>query len=534
MPASPDLLATPALLLQALAGRNLQVATQAPAAPDAAGARPIVNATHLLLPALDAPLQRAAVAHAAAHVLYSRPAQPSATLKPLGLAVVGAMEDARVELLLARALPGVRAWFDAPLRQVLEPGGLSVHALFSRLALALHDERYADGNAWIDKARTRFAAASRAHGLEDDTAFRRLASVLANDLGQMRVRFDPRLYAVPAPYRDDNSYLWQHGTTREAEAQPLPSPIRLQAPPAEGTTPALKTTMPALAYPEWDYRSGVLRQDWCSLYELRPLPAGDAATTPAAQRPLLPLQRVRPQHGRRLRRQWDGETLDLDAAIESAVERRLQGAPSGRIFQRPGPQARPLSLLVLLDLSQSTGERAAGQARSLLEVEQEAALLLARSAQGAGERIALHGFCSDTRAQVRYHRLLDFGEPLDARAAARLQAQQAAWSTRLGTALRHACALLAAEPAERRALLVLTDGAPADVDVFDARYLVEDARAAVRDAARLGLPVCGLAVDAGAAAYARRIFGAGNYRIAETPAQLPRQLAALHARFSGA
>ncbi|MBI2746237.1 MAG: VWA domain-containing protein [Burkholderiales bacterium] len=531
MPVSPELLAAPALLLQALAGRGLQVAMQAPAAPDAAAARPIVDATHLLLPALDIAMQRAAVAHAAAHLLYSRPAQPSATLKPLGLAVVGAVEDARVELLLAHVLPGVRTWFDAPLRQVLEPEGLSVQALFSRLALALHDEHYADGNHWVDKARTLFAAARRENGLEDDTAFRRLASVLANDLGQMRVRFDPRLYAVPAPYRDDNSYLWQHGATRETEAQPLPSPITLQAPPAGSTVPATETTMPALAYPEWDYRSGVLRPDWCQLYELRPGAAVQTAPPPA-HRPLLPLQRVRPQHGRRLRRQWEGDTLDLDAAIEAAVERRLQRAPTGRIFQRPGPQARPLSLLVLLDLSQSTGERAAGQVRSLLEVEQEAALLLARSAQGAGERIALHGFCSDTRAQVRYHRLLDFGEPLDAQAAARLQAQQAAWSTRLGTALRHACALLAAEPAERRALLVLTDGAPADVDVHDARYLVEDARAAVQDAARLGLPVCGLAVDAGAAAYARRIFGAGNYRIAETPDQLPRQLSALHARFS--
>jgi Mg-chelatase subunit ChlD len=533
MPASPEPLAAPALLLQALAGRNLQVATQLPAAPDAPPARPLLNATHLLLPPLDTPLRRAAVAHAAAHLLHSRPAQSSAALKPLGLAVVGAVEDARVELLLARALPGVRAWFDAPLRQALEPEGLSVTALFSRLALALHDERYGDGNHWIAKARTLFAAARREHGLEDDTAFRRLASVLANDLGQMRVRFDPRLYAVPAPYRDDNSYLWQHGATRETEAQPLPAPIALQTPPLDGPAPALETTMPALAYPEWDYRSGVLRRDWCLLYELRPMADTPTAPAPATHRPLPPLQRLRAHHGRRLRRQWEGETLDLDAAIEAAVERRLQRAPAGRIFQRPGPQARPLSLLVLLDLSQSTGARAAGQLRSLLEVEQEAALLLAHSAQSAGERIALHGFCSDTRAQVRYHRLLDFGEPLDATAAARLQAQQAAWSTRLGTALRHACALLAAEPAERRALLVLTDGAPADVDVHDARYLVEDARAAVQDANRLGLAICGLAVDAGAAEYARRIFGAGNYRIAETPDQLPRQLAALHARFSG-
>ncbi|QKO22765.1 nitric oxide reductase activation protein NorD [Rhodoferax sp. BAB1] len=533
MPVSPEAPRPAlALLLQALSGRELQLQTLPAAPPDTPPARAILTPTHLLLPAGDWAQQRAAVAHAAAHLLHSPVAQASSTLKPLAQAVVAAVEDARVEQLLMAQLPGIRPWFLAGLRESLQPQGLSFTALVSRLSLALHDEDYADGNAWVDKGRSLFAAARAQHGLQDCTAFRRLAAVLANDLGQMRVRFEPQQYAVPATYRDDNSYLWDHGVARDEEAQALQAPLQEQPPAGGAAAQTVESFIAVHHYPEWDARSAVLRQDWCTLYELRPLLQAGAAAAPAHQ--LLPLvHRHRPLHGRRLRRQWEGETLDLDAAIEAAVERRLAGAPSGRLFQRPGPQARPLSLLVLLDVSQSTGERAGAAAPSLLEVEQQAALLLARTAQVAGERIALHAFCSDTRARVRYHRLLDFGAPLDAQAEARLLALRPAWSTRLGAALRHASTLLAAEPAERRALLVLTDGAPSDVDVHDARYLVEDARAAVLEAARLGLPVCGLAVDAGAAAYARRIFGAGNYRIAETPARLPRQLSALHARLTG-
>src|SRR6218665_2990967 len=109
MPASPELPASLGLLLQALCGQALSLQTLAPAAPEAPTARPILNPTHLLLPALTGPLQpapltppplllpaltgplqRAAVAHAAAHLLYSAPGQPTATLKPLGLAVVSA------------------------------------------------------------------------------------------------------------------------------------------------------------------------------------------------------------------------------------------------------------------------------------------------------------------------------------------------------------------------------------------------------------------------------------------------------------
>lgn len=528
MPALPEPPAARALLLQGLSGQGLLLQAMPPAPSDAPPARPILTATHLLLPALDAAQQRAAVAHAAAHLLYSTPRQPSATLKPLAQAVVAAVEDARVEQLLARSLPGVRAWFDAPLRAALQADGLSCEALLSRLDLALHDAHHPDGNHWVHKARTLFAATCARHGLEDARAFRRIAAVLANDLGQMRVRYDPQRFAVPAAYRDDHSYLWDHGRDRIEPAPGLAAPPADTAPAGDGD--AVRPILAEHHYPEWDRRSGVLREDWCTLQEIAP--ASTAPATAASARRLALPARWRAASGRRLRRQRDGDELDLDAALEAAVLRRLGLAPPVHIFQRPGPDPAAPGLLLLLDASQSTAAVGAN-GRSLLSLEQEAALLLAQAVQAARGRMAIHAFCSDTRARVHYQRLLDFGAPLDAAARARLQALQPAWSTRLGTALRHACTLLASEPAGRRTLLVLSDGAPSDVDVYDPRHLVEDARAAVQAAARTGVSVYGLVVDPGAADDARRIFGAGRCRIAGTAGQLPRQLLALHARFAG-
>lgn len=500
---------------------------------DGADPRPILTSRHLLLPpGTDWSLQRAAVAHAAAHLLYSPAAQSSAGLKPMGLAVVAAIEDARVEHLLMRRLPGVRRWFLISLRECVQAHGLEFAALLSRLNLALLDDGYADGNHWVDKARTLFAAARQQQGLENYAAFRRLASILANDLGQMRVRFNPRQYAVPASYRDDNSYLWDHGAARDAEAEPvlLPSPPATTGPGRADTEAAPPDReVSRHLHPEWDYRSGVLRQDWCTLIEQRPAQAAPVDAQTSTGRPLTLPTRRRPGRSQRLRRQWEGEEIDLNAAIEVQIERRLQLAPEGRLFQRPGPQRPHASLLVLLDLSQSTGACVPGNPQTLLALEQQAALLLARTALAAGDRIAIHGFSSDTRAQVHYHRLLDFGAALDASAAARVQAAPARYSTRMGTALRHAAGLLAAERNPLRALLVLSDGAPADVDVHDERYLVEDARAAVRAAVQARLQVHGLLVDAGACAYARQIFGARRFRVVEQATQLPRQLASLYA-----
>lgn len=537
--AAPPTQAALALLLTGLSDRSLTVQALGPAAPDTAAQRPILSNSHLLLPTDTdgtTDMQRAAVAHAAAHLLYSPPAQPSNSLKPMGLAVVSAIEDARVEALLMQRLPGVRRWFLHGQAEC-DPHGLDFASLITRLGLALLDEQQMDGSHWVNKARTLFAAARQQHGLEDYIAFRRLAGILANDLGQMRVRFNPRQYAVPAPYRDDNSYLWQHGASADTSTDTLQVqvPPRMATPTAEpapdaADVPATETDLCYL-YPEWDYRLQRERTDWCTVRETVP-PLAPAQPSPPSC-PVVPPLRThsrRLNRSQRLRRQWEGEEIDLDAAIDVMVERRLMLAPDGRLFRRPSTTSPRCSVLVLLDLSASTGERPADAVNSLLEVEQQAALLLARTAQAGEDRIAIHGFASNTRSAVHYLRLLDFDAALGTDPTQRILATRPAWSTRIGAALRHATRCLAKETGEQRAIVLVTDGAPSDIDVFDPRYLTEDARAAVQAAQREGVQCYGLAVDPGADAYVRRIFGWRNYRVAETAAQLPRQLSELYAR----
>ena len=100
-------------LLTGLSRRAMTVEPQRRQSLFGPPSRPILTATHLLAPdsytVLDGAdrwaLCRAAVAHAAAHRLYSRAAQPTGALKPLALAVVSAIEDARVERLLCAAFP---------------------------------------------------------------------------------------------------------------------------------------------------------------------------------------------------------------------------------------------------------------------------------------------------------------------------------------------------------------------------------------------------------------------------------------------
>lgn len=521
-------------LLTALADVRMAVGG-APRAP-----RPVLTKDHLLLPAADYETQRAAIFHACGHLLFSPAGQRPAGLKPISIAVVSAVEDARVDSLMIRRYPGARQWILPLLRAAVQRDGLSFGAFMSRMSLALVDHTYQDDSHWVNKARRVFDDLKKR--LEDYEAFRKAASVLANDLGQMRVRFDLNGYVVPPSYRDDNSYLWEFGATDDAEQAEAPLELSAETPPAappdapEELPPEAAPENAAVMYPEWDYRLELLRESWCSVID-RPLglqrTASEAAPRLRIDRRLerisLP-QCLQLARRHRLRRQLEGEMLDLDAAIAMTIDRRLGLQPEPRLYIRPGRDMRPLSLVLLIDVSNSTNDVASGASHSILDMEKSAAILLARAAIERGHRVAVHGFSSDTRACVNYFRLLDFGQSMDAAAEQAVMSLRGRFSTRMGTAIRHAASFLHDERQARRAILVVTDGEPSDIDVFDKRYLLQDAREAVLRGGRAGIRTCGAVVDSGAADYARVIFGHGNYCIADTASALPRQLGAIYAR----
>ena len=544
------------LLAAGLTGSDLQVQARQQTQLNGLQMRPVLTPTHLLLPddytTLDdggdrQRLYRAAVAHAAAHLRHSVPGQPVHTLKPMGIAVVSAVEDARVEHLLLRDFPGVRRWFLDSLGAPPDPGDLGFAALLSRMDRALMDSDYHDDNYWINKARRLFDETAIQSGLADYDAFRAVASILANDLGQMRVRFNPQQYVVPTPYRDDNSYLWHFGDPKmppEGEMALQHAGARLSPDAGEqagdefdASESGAEMEIGRFSYPEWDQRLERLRPDWCTVIEKMPAWQG---ITPSRRLDasggapsILALPRARRfSRKRRLRRQWEGDDVDLNAAIEVLIDRRMCLRPEPRLFIRPGRDLTVSSVLVLLDLSESANDRTGEASHSLLDTEKQAALLLAGSTARDGDRIAIHGFSSNTRAEVYYYRLLEFGALPTAASRGMIASVQARYSTRMGAALRHATVQLQQETSSQRAILLVTDGAPSDIDVHEPNYLTEDARAAVLEARRTGVRAYCIAVDAAADNYVRHIFGWRNYCIAEDPSSLPTQLQRVYARLA--
>ena len=469
-------------------------------------------------------LHLAATLHAIGHLRHSPRHQPAGKRKPMSLALAGAIEDVRVDRLLMQRHPGLTRLFRRLLRRQPEPPQVGFETLVARLQRVLLDPQADDDNAWVRKGRALFEA--QAGRLDDAEALRELVSVLANDLGQLRVRMNLQTYAPPLPWHDDNSHLWAHGADAEqAETtlrRPPPQGALQSAPPQAADEASDPAPMPELArhdYPEWHYRLERARDHWCTVIEHAIPPTLASTPTPPARAPLRLARSRRLDRSQRIRRQWEGDELDLDAATEVFIDRRLGLAPDPRLFRRNGRDVPRTSLLLLLDLSASTADlQPCG--RSVLDLEREAAALLMDALRDREDRLEVAGFDSDGRQAVNYLRLLDFGQPVPADPAAALGATRPGLSTRLGAALRHATARLAKETSAQRTLLVLSDGTPSDIDVFDARHLVEDAARAVVEARRKGVRSFCLSLDRASEADVRRIFGHAGYRIVDDPARL--------------
>ena len=284
--------------------------------------------------------------------------------------------------------------------------------------------------------------------------------------------------------------------------------------------------------PEWDWKARALCPDHCSLQVFE-------APSPAPYGPPPGLRQL----ARRVRRRmetlraaprWqrgctEGDELDLDAWVRHAAEAPDESPP---VLARRVHDERSLATLLLADLSLSTEAHVPGTEQRVIDVIREALYVFGEALEGSGDPFAMLGFSSVKRQHVRIQRLKDFSDAWDTSAQARVGAVKPGYYTRMGAALRHATAQLAQRPERQRLLLLLTDGKPNDLDVYEGRYGLEDTRHAVQEARAAGLVHFAVTVDEAGHDWLPHLFGARSWALVHQPAQLARRLAQIVATLS--
>ncbi|MGB8077912.1 MAG: nitric oxide reductase activation protein NorD, partial [Gallionella sp.] len=516
-------------------------------------------------------LYRAAAAHSAAHLVETKTPISAESLNPLQMAVIAVIEDARVEALAIRRFPGLRRLW-AKFHTISPTQGVTVGDYLNRLARALLDQDYADSDPWIAEGRALFVAARER--LQDNQVSWDIGVQLAHKLKDKGIPFNPRTDELTAPYRDDNRYFWEfeefdleqaasagYETVQQVrkyvnvmemvneidcelagddaqEIWVLSTELRPYEDMGksynemEGKEPVSDP----FHYSEWDYQIQLERPSWTTVLEKRPK-HGDLQIIEdiAAQHKRIIAQMkflldaMQPQGVTRIRKLEDGDELDINAVIASSIDMRMGMQPDPRIMMRSVRKIRDISVLVLLDLSESTNDKVAGQEHTVLDLTRQATVLLADAISKVGDPFAIHGFCSDGRHDVEYQRFKDFDQSYNEVPKARLAGMSGQLSTRMGAAIRHATHYLKHQRSAKKLLLVITDGEPADVDVRDPQYLRFDAKKSVEEAGRNGVLTYCMSLDPRADQYVSRIFGAKNYMVVDQVARLPEKLPLLYA-----
>ena len=295
--------------------------------------------------------------------------------------------------------------------------------------------------------------------------------------------------------------------------------------------------------PEWDWKKSLLKPDFCAVELLEYKGSAEFHLTPEIKQlsrriqKKLEILRALPQ--KRFKEE-DGDEIDLDAWLRFAADKKSgTHIETPRIFVNKIKAERSFSSLLLADLSLSTDayvycKRSDGAtySRKIIDIIREALCIFGQALSSARDPFAILGFSSVKREHIRIHPLKKFEDAWGAPIFKRLAGIKPGYYTRMGAAIRYATTLLKLRPEKQRLFLILTDGKPNDLDVYEGRYGLEDTKMAIIEARRTGIiPFC-VTIDEAAHDYLPMLFGENRYILVHQAEDLVHKLAQIYAHFA--
>lgn len=288
----------------------------------------------------------------------------------------------------------------------------------------------------------------------------------------------------------------------------------------------------AFHYNEWDVARQAHKKNWCVLREIDVQP-GD----PAFYRETLgkyagflhSLRRtfeILRGEDRLLKRQTDGDDIDIDALVEAWGDVHVGLEMSDRLFTRMHKEERNIAVMFMVDMSGST--------RGWInDAEREALILMAEALNHLGDRYAIYGFSGWTRKRCEAFRVKDFDEPWSDEVVARVCGIEPKDYTRMGAPIRHLAGKLQQVEARTKLLVTLSDGKPDDYDLeYRGEYGIEDTRQALFEARRDGIHAYCITIDREGQDYLPHMYGAANYTVLDDIAKLPTKISDIYRRIT--
>jgi nitric oxide reductase NorD protein len=336
---------------------------------------------------------------------------------------------------------------------------------------------------------------------------RSVVSSILQDLGEI-----PDEYLVPA---GDGGYR----------------PVRAGSERAEDVWKSTYHEQGAFLYNEWDFKRGHYRKNWCVLRELDVHPQQDDFVPRTLEKHRGLVKQLRKSfealrgEDKMLKRQSNGDDIDIDALVEAYADVRSGMELTDRLFVKRHKLDRDIAVMFMVDMSGSTKGW-------INDAERESLVLLCEALDNLGDRYAIYGFSGITRKRCELYRIKRFNEPHSDAVKHRIGGMTPQDYTRMGVAIRHLSRLLSEVDAKTRLLVTLSDGKPDDYDGYRGDYGIEDTRQALIEAKQQGIhPFC-ITIDKEGREYLPHMYGAVNYALVDEVGKLPVKVGDIYRRLT--
>lgn len=291
----------------------------------------------------------------------------------------------------------------------------------------------------------------------------------------------------------------------------------------------------AFVYDEWSHTENDYLTNYCLLHETKPSAEGLASIpsdiADCARRVRRVFENLKPDVVTKEKYLEEGDEINTDLLYEYLIDQRREPSPKIRFYQRPIVNRRDLAVSILLDASGSTSAKH-GQHR-VIDLERQAAMILAEGLHSLGDRFEIGGFTTNGRENCEYLVFKDLDEDWGRDPIGRLQRAHPGCSTRMGVAIRHAGWRLSKVESRQRLIIVVTDGRPTDRDYSpDSRHAQYDVRMACEENDRLGISTFGISTEENSIGDMEVMFPHQRFAILDDMRRLPRILPRLYVRLT--
>lgn len=284
-----------------------------------------------------------------------------------------------------------------------------------------------------------------------------------------------------------------------------------------------KTETKGIPYPEWDHKRHEFRDDWCYVQESKSKNSDPAwrSEMETKHRPLILNLKKKVAHiateTLRSKRQPTGSEFDIDALVMREVDLRNRKTPDDNLYVDRRRKLHDLTALILMDRSFSTDSYLDG--KRVLDIIRETIFCVSEVLDEFIEEFSIATFSSNTRQNCSFEWVKNFDEPWG-NTRDRLGSLEANGYTRMGPALRHAQETLMASSAERKVIILVTDGRPCDYDRYEGTYGIHDIKNAINTGKRYGITTHAFAVEERAKEFFPAMFTPNHYHIVPKPEAL--------------